>query len=87
MTRSGHHCKRGRGSTILADHFGTSSGDVRDASRTRFLGGVGPIDWTAGPAGPAEGEALGRVAEEAVSITGASDCAAVVALLRARKPK
>ena len=47
----------------VADHPDASSGDVRDALRTRFLGGVGPIDWSPGRGGQAEGEALGRVAE------------------------
>ena len=48
----------------LAEHPEASSGDVRDALRTRFLGGAGPVDWSPGRGeAQAGGEVLAQIAE------------------------
>lgn len=47
----------------MAEHPGAAPGDLRDALRQQFLGGVGPIDWAVGNTGQSEGQALAAVAE------------------------
>jgi len=47
----------------MAEHPGAVAGDLRDALRRRFLGGVERVDWGAASQEQQEGDALAAVAE------------------------